>query len=72
MIASFDLETVRQNSANEYRAARIALLTMRVRRMIDQTDEAARNVENVLARIEGDLGGRRPIDAYWLPAPLQY
>ena len=67
MIGTFDFETVRQASSNEYRAARIALLTMRVRRLIDQTDAAAEDVELACARFAEKLDGRqrRSIEAYW-------
>ena len=64
MIATFDVQTARQGSAQEYRAAKLALLTMRVQRTIERTDEAARKVEATAARFTEDVTG--------LPRPLNY
>ena len=65
MIANFDLESVRQVSSAGYRAARLALFKMRVRRSIEQTDVAAEEVEEALAHFAKNLDGRQSIEAYW-------
>jgi hypothetical protein len=65
MIANFDLESIKQVSSAEYRAARFALLKMRVRRSIEQTDAAAEEVEDALAHFAENLDGRQSIERYW-------
>jgi hypothetical protein len=67
MIACFDMETTARNASAEYRAARRALLRMRLRRSSEQTDASARKVEEVLARFAEDFSRReRPvIEPYW-------
>ena len=71
MVTTFDVHTARQSSSQEYRAAKLALLTMRVRRTIERTDEAARKVEEAAAGFTDDVTGtcaRRPVARslnYW-------
>jgi hypothetical protein len=57
MIATFDIEAARR-SAETYRAARLALLNMRAMTSIEQTDAAARTVEEALAHFAEDIGVR--------------
>ena len=55
MIPTFDVLTAWQGSSQEYRAAKLALLTMRVRRTIERTDAAARKIEEAAAGFTDDV-----------------
>ena len=59
LMRGFDLDSARTNSADVYRAARLALLKMRAEKMFERTDASAQNVEDALARAAARL--RKPM-----------
>lgn len=59
MFANFDTETPRRLSSDNYRSAKRALLTMRAQRMIDQTEDLARELEIELAHFAKELQANR-------------
>jgi hypothetical protein len=59
MFANFDVETPRRASSDDYRSAKRSMLTMRAERMIDQTEELARELEFELDKFAKELKAGR-------------
>ena len=57
-MGDFNLDVARSNSADVYRAARLALLKMQAERTFEQTDAALHNVEGALEDAAATLRNR--------------
>jgi hypothetical protein len=55
LMRGFDLESARTNSADVYRAARLALLKIRAEKTFERTDTLAQEVEEALAEAAARL-----------------